>query len=129
MPSDDRKQDERRRFSRIVFHRPAELEAAGAHATCEVLDISLKGALVEVPVMFGGKAGQPCSLSVRLDAGDTVIRMQGEIAHRAGNQIGVRCSQIDLESIAHLRRLVELNLGDDEVLHRELFALVAERSR
>jgi len=128
MTSADPKKDERRRFSRIVFHRPAELETRGARVTCEVLDVSLKGALVEVPVTFGGKPGQPCSLAVRLDAGDTVIRMEGEIAHRAGNQVGVRCDEIDLESIAHLRRLVELNLGDDEILHRELSALVAERS-
>jgi hypothetical protein len=120
--------DERRRFSRIVFHRPGELESGGLRAACEVLDVSLKGALVEVPVKFDGRQGNPCSLVLRLDAGEAVIRMEGEIAHRAGNQVGVRCDEIDLESIAHLRRLVELNVGDDEVLHRELSALVAERS-
>jgi hypothetical protein len=124
----DGKNDERRRFSRIVFHRPAELECRGERATCEVLDVSLKGALIEVPASYRGQAGHPCSLSIRLDAGDIVIRMEGEIAHRKSNQVGVRCDEIDLESIAHLRRLVELNLGDDELLHRELAALVAERS-
>jgi hypothetical protein len=122
------KKDERRRFSRIVFHRPAELESRGERATCEVLDVSLKGALLEAPASFRGQAGHPCALAIRLDAGDAVIRMEGEIAHRASRQIGVRCDEIDLESIAHLRRLVELNLGDDELLHRELAALVAERS-
>jgi PilZ domain len=120
--------DERRRFSRIAFHRPAELASSGERATCEVLDVSLKGALLEVPASFRGRAGQPCSLAIRLDAGDAVIRMEGEIAHRAARQVGVRCDEIDLESIAHLRRLVELNLGDDELLHRELAALVARRS-
>ncbi len=29
-------------------------------------------------------------------------------------------SHIDIESIAHLRRLVELNVGDDSLLHRDL---------
>jgi hypothetical protein len=29
--------------------------------------------------------------------------------------------------VEHLRRLVEVNLGDEDVLHRELAALVAER--
>jgi hypothetical protein len=122
------KPDERRRFSRIVFHRPAELESRGARAACEVLDVSLKGALLEVPASFAGRAGHPCSLTIRLDAGELVIRMEGEIAHRAANQVGVRCDEIDLESIAHLRRLVELNLGDDDLLHRELAALVAGRA-
>jgi hypothetical protein len=115
---------ERRVFSRIAFHRPAELDIRIATATCEVLDVSLKGALVEVPVSFRARVGQRCTLSIRLDAGDARISMEGEIVHREGTLVGVRCVEIDLDSISHLRRLVELNLGDDEVLHRELSALV-----
>ncbi len=116
--------DERRRFSRIAFHRPAQLRVGTAQVVCEVVDVSLKGALVQVPRAFQAKDGERCTLAIRLDAGDAVIRMDGEIAHRQGTSVGVRCTGIDLESIAHLRRLVELNLGDDELLHRELSALV-----
>ncbi len=117
--------DERRRFSRIAFHRPAEIEAAGVRVTCELLDVSLKGALVEVPASFAGARGQPCTLAIRLDAGDATVRMDGEIVHREGPALGLRCTGIDLDSIAHLRRIVELNLGDEELLHRELSALIA----
>jgi hypothetical protein len=116
--------DERRRFSRITFHRPAELEVLAERAVCELLDVSLKGALVETPPAFRAAVGQACTLTIRLDAGDAVIRMDGLVVHREGNQVGVRCAGIDLESIAHLRRLVELNLGDEDLLHRELSALV-----
>lgn len=119
--------DERRRFSRITFHRPADLDLGDARASCEVLDVSLKGALVEVPPAVHVREGQPCTLVVHLDAGEARIRMEGEIVHHAGRQVGVRCTGIDLESISHLRRLVELNLGDDELLHRELSALVRSR--
>ncbi len=119
--------DERRRFSRITFHRPGELDVKIARATCEVLDVSLKGALVEVPVAFRTQVGGTCTLTIRLDAGEAVIRMDGEIVHREGSQVGIRCVEIDLDSISHLRRLVELNLGDDELLHRELSALVRAR--
>jgi hypothetical protein len=119
--------DERRRFSRVVFHRPAEIDARVERASCEVLDVSLKGALVEAPVGFEAGVGRPCTLTIRLDAGDATIRMEGEIAHREGIQVGVRCNEIDLDSIAHLRRLVELNLGDEDLLHRELSALVTRR--
>jgi hypothetical protein len=118
--------DERRRFSRIAFHRPAEIDALGEVATCELLDVSLKGALVEVPPKFGGRKGQPCVLTIRLDAVDAVVRMEGEIVHHDGPALGVRCTGIDLDSIAHLRRIVELNLGDEELLHRELSALVGK---
>ncbi len=116
--------DERRRFSRIAFHRPAELDVGIARGTCEVLDVSFKGALVEVPFHFPARVGQRCTLVIRLDAGDAAIRMEGEIVHREGGQAGIRCVEIDLDSMAHLRRLVELNVGDEEVLHRELSALV-----
>jgi hypothetical protein len=34
------------------------------------------------------------------------------------------CKEIDLDSISHLRRLIELNLGDQEELERELGALL-----
>lgn len=120
--------NERRRFSRIVFHRPAELEVRGRRTAGELLDVSLKGALIEVPAGSEFPVGTGCSLSIHLDDGGASIRMEGEVAHAKGNHLGFRCDEIDLESIAHLRRLVELNLGDDEILHRELGALVAERN-
>ncbi len=118
---------ERRRFSRITFHRPVELDLPTARASCELLDVSFKGALVEVPAGFPANPGGKCTLAIHLDAGDAVIRMEGEIVHREGNTAGVRCTEIDLESISHLRRLVELNVGDDDILHRELSALVSGR--
>jgi hypothetical protein len=119
--------DERRQFSRIAFHRPADLDVRDAQGTCEVLDVSFKGALVEVPFRFAAAVGQPCTLVIHLDAGDAVIQMEGEIVHREGAQAGIRCLGIDLDSMSHLRRLVELNVGDERVLHRELSALVGRR--
>ena len=116
---------ERRRFTRITFHRPAQLDLGDGSSTCEVLDVSLRGALVEVSQSVRVAAGDACKLAIRLDAGEATIRMEGQISHREGTLAGVRCTAIDLESISHLRRLVELNLGDEEMLHRELANLVA----
>ncbi len=116
-----------RRFSRITFHRPAVLDLKAWRADCEVLDVSLKGALVEVGPGLALEAGDTCSLVIRLDAGDAFIRMDGEVAHVNGQRVGVKADEMELESVEHLRRLVEVNLDDEEVLHRELAALVAER--
>jgi hypothetical protein len=52
--------------------------------------------------------------------------MEGIVAHHHDAVLGVRCKAIDLDSITHLRRLVELNRGDAEDLQRELSALSAE---
>jgi hypothetical protein len=140
--------DERRRFSRITFHRPAVLEVGGVETPCEILDLSLKGSNVEVPSSFPGRVGDPCALVIHLapqgapkdpreeggyaassdlDASGPFIRMEGTLVHREPGRAGVRCDGIDLEGIAHLRRFVELNLGDEALLHREIGALVGKR--
>ena len=63
-------------------------------------------------------------LVIRLDGAEAVICLEGEVVHRAAARLGMRCTSIDLESVGHLRRMVELNLGDEELLHRELAALI-----
>jgi hypothetical protein len=121
-----RPHDERRRFSRISFHRPARFTTVSATGMCGVLDLSLKGALLEIPPGFSAAQGTPCTVVIQLDQGESVIHLDGEVAHREGTHLGVRCTSIDLESIGHLRRVVELNLGDEELLHRELATLVGQ---
>jgi hypothetical protein len=119
--------DNRRRFSRIRFQRPAELVLGTERVPVEVIDISLNGALVQVPAGFAGRTGQPCSIHIRLEPSESYIRMVGEMAHVEPGRVGVRREEIDLESMAHLRRLVELNLGDPGLLDREFDALISDR--
>jgi hypothetical protein len=49
--------------------------------------------------------------------------MDVEVAHQENDEMGLNCKDIDVDSITHLRRLVELNLGDPKLLERELSAL------
>lgn len=115
---------ERRHFARVAFEAPAQLSTTEARLSAQVSDLSLRGALLELPEPAPGlEAGEPCLLAVRL--GDAVIKMAGEVAHVQERQIGVQCVSIDLESITHLRRLVEMNLGGGALLERELKALLA----
>lgn len=115
---------ERRRFSRVPFQANVELHVPRGVAPARLVDVSLKGALVEVGEGFEAARGEPCALALRLGGADAVIRMDGEVAHREGERVGVRWRAIDLESIAHLRRLVELNVGAD--VRGELAALVRD---
>lgn len=114
---------ERRHFARVVFDAEAQLITTENRYAAQVVDLSLKGALVELPAADGLEVGEPCLLAVSL--GDARIKMSGDVAHVAGNQVGVQCRCIDLESITHLRRLVEMNLGGGKLLERELKALLA----
>jgi len=88
-------------------------------------DISLKGALLEVPPGWKGRVGDAYHLKLRLggNVNDTII-MWGRLTHLDGNKVGLLCESIDLDSITHLRRLVELNAGDPALLEREMSALL-----
>ena len=121
--------EERREFSRIALRRPASLQTSGGTVACELLDISLRGALVHLPEGLGAVVGEPCTLVVRLSHAAVTIRMCGVVAHADAATVGVACRELDLDSVAHLRRLVELNLADDRLLDRELIALASSRRK
>lgn len=117
---------ERRQYSRIHFETAARLNFAGSEHPVQLLDISLKGALVQSTPPLPLATGIAVRLYLPLDVGGTAIRMDGTVTHNAQGQIGLVCTAIDLDSITHLRRLVELNLGDAALLEREWHHLVAE---
>jgi hypothetical protein len=113
---------QRRQHARVLFHAPGDLAFGDGTVGCEVLDLSLKGALLLTPsaAVLAGAA----QLTVALGA-DARIVMDGEVAGQIGRQLHFRCTAIDLDSMTHLRNLVALNAGDAALLERELTALVA----
>ena len=119
------KASERRNFWRAVFHSPVRLTTHDGQVYAQLLDISLKGALLEIGNVWNGKPGDECQLNLGL-ALDTNIVMWTKVMHVEGRHVGLRCESIDLDSITHLRRLVELNSGDPAILDRELGSLVRE---
>ena len=119
------KATERRNFWRAVFHSPVRLVTPDGDAYARLLDISLKGALLETGNAWQGKAGEEYKLSLDL-APDTTIIMWANAVHVEGSHVGLLCTSIDLDSITHLRRLVELNSGDPAILDREIGSLVRE---
>ncbi len=115
--------DHQRRFTRFQLHATAHIRHGHEHWEAHLVDISLNGALLTVPNGWNGSLGESVSLEMHIADSDVVIRMEAEVAHQEHGHIGFRCRRIDLDSIEHLRRLVELNLGDPARLNRELHAL------
>ncbi len=118
----------RRQFSRILFQSEAELFTPSGEHTVNVIDISLKGALVRPESKSNIATGTPCTLKLHLAARGTLIRMEATVVHHEGPYLGLSCQEIDLDSLTHLRRLVELNLGDESLLQRELSALLVSEA-
>jgi hypothetical protein len=122
-PADSR---EHRRFTRIPFAAKAAVVMDGTPIAVDLIDISLKGVLVGTSINWQPEPGQSAVFELAPEDSDVVIRMQAEVAHVEDQHVGLRCLHIDVDSITHLKRLVELNLGDADRLHRELHALVAD---
>ncbi|PKO48218.1 MAG: PilZ domain-containing protein [Betaproteobacteria bacterium HGW-Betaproteobacteria-4] len=115
----------RRKFSRISFQTEASLFLPDGEYVVEVLDLSLKGALIHPNANVFITVGTNCTLKIQLDHTGASIRMDATVVHHLANYYGLYCRDIDLDSVTHLRRLVELNLGDEALADRE-FALLRE---
>ncbi|WP_223512817.1 PilZ domain-containing protein [Pseudomonas sp. GL-R-26] len=114
---------ERRRFKRIAFDARTELSQGESTWPVKLIDLSLKGLLIERPEHWQGDRQQDFSVDIHL-SDEIDIEMDVQLTHEDHGQLGFVCRHISLESIERLRRLIELNLADEVELERELGALI-----
>ena len=67
---------------------------------------------------------QPAASTSQATTAATNVKMQVRLTHDDHGQLGFVCEHIELDSISHLRRIIELNLGDQAELEREFAALL-----
>lgn len=115
--------EDQRCFHRIVFDASCDLYCREQVWATQVLDISLKGILVRRPEHWDVPLTEPCEVVIYLNGHAAGIVMAVELRHMEPQRLGFSCRYIDLDSAAHLKRLVELNLGNPELLERELAGL------
>lgn len=113
---------ERRRFQRIAFDAGTEISQGDLRWKVTLLDLSLQGLLVQRPEHWNIVAEEPVQVRIYLGF-DANVYMEADLAWEREGLLGFNCRHIDLDSISHLRRLVELNLGDESLLERELTLL------
>jgi hypothetical protein len=119
---------EKRRFNRVLYNTPALAIGGEKRWPCTVLDLSLKGCLLELPDSWGGDPETIQRVQIDLEGGPR-IEMGVSLTHRRGRQLGLLCRDIDLDSVCVLRRIVELNLGDSTLLERDIQSLIIPRDR
>lgn len=110
---------EQRNYRRLNFSSEADITIDNAVYRCDMVDLALQGALYRSERKLSLPLGGRTPLSIYLP--ETQIRMQfiGELIHQHGNFYGFLFVSEDDESIAHLRRLLELNFGDAELVDKE----------
>lgn len=119
---------ERRKFSRITFSGKCSLteKISGDTETwpSELLDISLNGALICRPPSWHTTDDTTIQLNLCLEGSDIVLEIGGQICHQEDELLGIKFLTLSLESISHLKRLIQLNLADEELMHREISQLI-----
>jgi len=83
----------------------------------------MKGVLVQLATPATVQADQRCTFDLTLSDNETHITMSVRVAHVNGDRAGFLWERIDAESLTHLRRLLELNLGDADLVERDLSQL------
>ena len=117
----------KRRYTRVLHDSQAWIISPSQEWQSRVIDISLNGALLERPAGWLSSLGARFALRIELEGTDEPLVLNMEVAvvaHIETSYIGFKCLNIDIDSISHLKRLMELNLGDAAMLQRELETLL-----
>lgn len=111
---------ERRRFSRIVYRTPAIVVQGELTINASISDLSLHGLLITCDQTNKLNLDKQIDVEFALLGSDITIQLTGNIVEINNNMIRLSIDHIDIESIGYLKRLVELNVGDDELLYRDI---------
>ncbi|MFY0676500.1 MAG: PilZ domain-containing protein [Neptuniibacter sp.] len=117
---------ERRRFTRINFDAATEVKQGDDSWQATLIDISFNGMLLTTETAIDLETGAAVDLTVHLLGDDVTINTPAVLAHKEDDQYGFSIENLDLDSLTQIRRLVELNLGDEALLERELDHLFLE---
>lgn len=111
--------NDKRKFHRIPFQCECQISNGDRKWTCELLDISLRGALFTLPLNVSLELGANCYLDIWLADGDIDLQFEAELVHQEEDRYGFLFLSENLETLTHLRRLLELNLGSDDFTRKE----------
>ncbi|MBN2707035.1 MAG: PilZ domain-containing protein [Deltaproteobacteria bacterium] len=115
--------EENRNFSRIRFQAHTKIEINTHSYGGELLDISLKGALISASDRLPIKLEEDVRIRVFLPSSSIALSFNARLVHLEQNRYGFKFTGYDAESMTHLRRLLEFNLGDQDQVVRELYFL------
>jgi hypothetical protein len=114
---------ERRQFNRILFEAKANILLAKHSWEVTLLDLSLRGALIQPPSIFEHDPMQLYSLRYHLQGSDKKIVMLGSLHPYNNNRFGFETHYMDIHSATELRTLISLNTFNVDLLERDLQGL------
>lgn len=117
--TDEKTQAERRRHTRVNFRADARLFSDGVSRPCELLNVSVKGALLTRPSGWSGDAGDRCLLEITLEGG-APVEMEINIVRVESDKLAVDWDMFDVAGFVQLRDMLERQLGDPALVAEEM---------
>ena len=144
--------DEKRRFSRLPFEAIVNLEfilddksndqyknellkpnkhiplqnGKSVITNGELLDISLNGALIRTPKDLDLPMNTEIILEIVFPMSNLTLIFTTSLVHSSDQCLGLKFISTDQETMAHLRRFFEFNVGDEEQVNREMSMLIRD---
>ena len=115
---------ERRLYSRILYQTQIFISQEDKNWSSKLIDLSLKGVLTETPVQWQTSEKKLYKAKIQLQGSTLIIEMELKLVNEADERLHFSIEHIDIDSVSHLKRLVQLNVGNEELLHRELAQLI-----
>ena len=120
-----------RQFSRIPFDAETHIINVenNMRMLCTLLDISLNGALIQLPSSEFVKSDNNYKLELQLGSEheeELCLHMDVRVSHIKEDHIGLHIEKMDIDTASHLHRIIELNTGDPDILERELAELIKQ---
>ncbi|MFO8048881.1 MAG: PilZ domain-containing protein [Desulfosudaceae bacterium] len=118
---------EQRRGTRVVFRVKAKMEYDGRIVEGEVLNLSLKGMLVDTDIDI--PENQELAIKVYLSGttSEVNLNMKGEVVRSDQTGVAIEFREIDLDSFIHLRSVVGYNEGDEDKVMKEFYNIIHDK--
>lgn len=113
---------DKRIFQRVLFSHDAKLVCNGESHIVQILDLSLHGFLCTKPDALNVSLKDETTLILTLEQGRKIV-MESTVVHVENSHLGMSSHHIDIDSVSELKRLIQLNLANDDLLNRELAML------
>lgn len=121
---------ERRKYSRVNFQGHCSLVLDNVSKQhdfdASLIDISFKGALVSIAATDLDLTNETLHLHLKLEGSDITLLLNGVVSHQHDHLLGINFTTIDIDSMTHLKRIIEFNIGSDEDMHREFAQLIEQ---
>jgi hypothetical protein len=121
---------EQRKRTRVETRKDATISWLHGQQLGEIVNLSMKGCLVDCCDVDGLSVGQPASVVIHLDPAvpHHDVRAQGRIARLGPSSLAIDFIEVEAASFHPLLRLVQYNATDPEGIERELSTFAFEAS-